>query len=135
MSEASECLLSLICRLPYAVCAPKYLIGLATTGMAKYTSKVSVFVPNSTSEGSPILSKINERSELISISTNSGRHHPGCLFISGGLYGENELAAKFHVMWFISLSLLSLLGYPLTYISLLVVRLLKHILSLTKEIY
>ena len=51
------------------------------------------------------------------------------------LYGENEIAAKFHVMWFISLLLLSLLGYPLIYTYLLVVKVLRHILSLTTESY
>ena len=51
------------------------------------------------------------------------------------LYGENELATNFHVMWFISLLLLSLLRYPLIYTSLLVVRVLIHILSLTTEHY
>ena len=47
---------------------PKDLILLATTGMEKYMSEASVFVPKSMSEASPIFSKINERSELISIS-------------------------------------------------------------------
>ena len=37
--------------------------------MEKYMSEASVFVPNSTSEASPVFSKLNERSELISIST------------------------------------------------------------------
>ena len=65
-----------------------------------------------------------------------------CLRIFGGqkellrrkyLYGENELATNFHVMWFISLLLLSLLRYPLIYTSPLLVRVLIHILSLTTE--
>ena len=48
--------------------------------------------------------KLNERSELVSIITNSGRHRPGRLWIFGGkknsqeeniyIYGKNELAAK-----------------------------------------
>ena len=89
-------------------------------------------------------SKLNEQSELISVSTNSGRHHPGCLGIFGGQNklprrtywcDQNELAAKFHVMWFISLLLVSLLRYPLIYIFLLVVRVLRHILPLTTEKY
>ena len=87
--------------------------------------------------------EFSEQIELISISTNSGRHHPGCLWIFGGkkllrrkyLYGENELAVKFHVMWFISLFLLTLLRYPLIYIHMLVVRVLRHILSLTADNY
>ena len=73
----------------------------------------------------------------------SGRHHPGCLWIFGGktillrkyLYGENELAANFHVMWSISLLLLSILRYSLIYTSPLVVRVLRHRLSLTTENY
>ena len=56
---------------------------------------------------------------------HSGRHHPGCLWIfelkktskKKYLYGKNELDANFHVMCFIYLLLLSLLRYPLRYIS------------------
>ena len=55
--------------LPYSVCVPKDLILLDTTRMAKYTSEANVFVPNSMSEASPVFLKLNERSELISIST------------------------------------------------------------------
>ena len=51
------------------------------------------------------------------------------------LYGENEPAANFHVMWFIYLLFLSLLRYPSIYISPLVVRVLRHILSLTMGNY
>ena len=58
---------------PSAVCTPKDLIWLDTTGMTKYTSKASVFVPNSTKRSEPNFSKLNERSRLISIYTNSGR--------------------------------------------------------------
>ena len=73
-----------------------------------------------------------------------GRHNQGCLWIFGGqkellrkkyLYGENELAANFHVMWFISLLLFSLLRYPWIYTSSLVVTFLRHVLSLTTERY
>ena len=50
-------------------------------------------------------------------------------------YGENELAANFHVMWFISLLLLLLLRYHLIYTSPLVVIVLRRILSLPTDIY
>ena len=72
----------------------------------------------------------------------SGRHHPGCLWDFGGqkelqrrkyLYIKNKLAANFHVVWFISLLLLLLLIYPLVYTFLLVVKVLRHIFSLTTE--
>ena len=56
------------CPLLSAVCGTKYLILLYKAGMAKYTSEASVFVPNSTSEARLTFSKLNERSELISIS-------------------------------------------------------------------
>ena len=58
------------------------------------------------------------------LSIYSDRHHPGCHWSFGGqnkltrreyLCSENELAANFHVMWFISLFLLSLLIYTLIY--------------------
>ena len=73
---------------------------------------------------------------------NIGRHHPVCLLVFGiqkelprrkYFYSEKELAANFHLMWFISLFLLSLLIYPLIYLYLLVVRVLRYILSLTTE--
>ena len=49
------------------------------------------------------------------------------------LHCENELSVNFHVMWFIYLLFLLLLRYPLICISPLVVRVLRHILSLTTE--
>ena len=51
------------------------------------------------------------------------------------LYGENELTASFHVVWFVSLVSLSLLRFPLIYSYPLVVRVLRPILSLTTENY
>ena len=74
--------------------------------------------------------------------TYIGRHHPVCLLVFGiqkelprrkYFYSEKELAANFHLMWFISLFLLSLLIYPFIYLYLLVVRVLRYILSLTTE--
>ena len=76
---------SAVYHLPSAICAPKDLIWLAATGMEKYTSKASILVPIYMSEASPIFFlKLNKRSRLISISTNSGRYHPGCLWVFGG---------------------------------------------------
>ena len=51
------------------------------------------------------------------------------------LSGENKLAANFHEMWLICLLLLSILRYPWIYISPLIVKVLRHILSLTMEKY
>ena len=51
------------------------------------------------------------------------------------LYVKNELAANFHVMWFISVLLLSLLRYPLICTSQLLVIVLRHVLSLATENY
>ena len=75
---------------------------------------------------------------------HSGRQHRGGLWIFGGqkellrkiyLLDENKLAASFHVMWFISILILSLLRYPWMYNYPLVVILLRHIFSLTTEKY
>ena len=80
----------------------------------------------------------------IQICIYSGRHNWGCLCTSGGpkkllrrkyLYGKNDPAVNFHVMWFNSLLSMSLLRHPLIYSSPLVLRVLIQIISLPTENY
>ena len=133
-------LLSAVCRLR---AYRPHIIGYDWNGKIHEQSKCICTKLYERSETN-FSSKLNEQSELISISTNSGRHHPRCLWTFGCpkiilrrkyLNGENKLASNFHVIWFISLLLLSLLRYPLIYTSPLVGRVLRHILSLTIENY